>query len=639
MRMNPRFLVAAGLALWGILISTSMHAEDRRPNILWFVVDDMSANFSCYGEKLVSTPNVDRLASIGTRFSNAHVTAPVCSTCRSALMTGMYQASLGSQNHRMTEPPIQLPAAVQPLPVLFQQAGYYTCNGDGLRDPRGRVRNKTDYNFEFDQSMYDGLDWAGRKPGQPFFMQIQMAGGKLRGASMGSFKSTIRTAKETFGNNVDAAQIELPPYYPNDEVFVQDWAAYLESVRLTDDHVGKILARLEEEGIFDNTLIIFMTDHGISHARGKQFNYREGTHIPFVVAGPLGDGRMVKAGQVREDFIEHIAMAAISLAAAGIEFPDSMQAQNIFADNYPKRDASYAARDRCDETIDFIRSVRTADFLYIRNYNPFRPHLQPSQYKDNKVLLTRLREMRNDGSLNELQMKLLFSHGRAAEELYDVNADRYETRNLAEDPDYANQLGKMRDLLDAQLLSTRDTGFLPEPAIADICARNESVHTFCSSADRYPLDSILGLANRAIRGEPEWLPVLRKEIRNENPIIRYWATLGMRVLGKQAEPARVELESLLKDSDASVRITAAATLANLGSKQEMSRFLVQEAQHATHDAHALWALDAVKYLDMPEAIQGFTSEDLVKGQYSGRTFEYLQHGGLVFGQGVNYWTR
>src|SRR6186997_2032629 len=106
----------------------------ERPNILWFIVDDMSANFSCYGEKTIQTPNVDRLAREGTRFANAFVTAPVCSACRSALITGMYQTSIGAHHHRSGrgELKIQLPDGVEPLPALFQKAGYYICIGSGL---------------------------------------------------------------------------------------------------------------------------------------------------------------------------------------------------------------------------------------------------------------------------------------------------------------------------------------------------------------------------------------------------------------------------------------------------------------------------------------------------------------------------
>jgi len=294
---------------------TMLHAADgpaKKPNILWFVVDDMSANFSCYGEKLIQTPHVDRLAREGTRFANAFVTAPVCSPCRSALITGMYQTSIGAHHHRSGrgELKIHLPEGVVPVPRLFQQAGYYTCIGSGLPEGTNAVGKKgkrggpglgkTDYNFEWDASIYDSADWSGRKPGQPFFMQVQLAGGKLRGRTDEASQKLLARAKQEFGNSTDPDSVTLPPYYPRDPVLLRDWAAYLDAVRFTDKHVGDVVARLEREGILDDTLIVFMTDHGISHARGKQFLYNEGTHIPFVVRGPG-----VKAGLVRQDLVEH----------------------------------------------------------------------------------------------------------------------------------------------------------------------------------------------------------------------------------------------------------------------------------------------------------------------------------------------
>ncbi|HYI28263.1 MAG TPA: sulfatase-like hydrolase/transferase, partial [Bradyrhizobium sp.] len=277
-----------------------------RPNILWFVVDDMSAHFSCYGESVIQTPHVDRLAREGTKFTIAFVTAPVCSPCRSAMITGMYQTSIGAHHHRSGRgvEKIRLPEGVAILPELFQRVGYFTCIGSGLpqanraakKGQAGKELGKTDYNFEWDAGIYNGADWAPRKPGQPFFMQVQLAGGKLRGGTDASATKLSERARQEFGAAVRPDDVTLPPYYPRDPVLLRDWAAYLDSVRFTDQHVGQVLARLEKEGIIDNTLVIFMTDHGISHARGKQFLYNEGTHIPFVVRGPG-----IAQGAVRDD--------------------------------------------------------------------------------------------------------------------------------------------------------------------------------------------------------------------------------------------------------------------------------------------------------------------------------------------------
>jgi len=487
-------LLAAGLALSNPLLP----ADAGRPNILWFVVDDMSANFSCYGEKLIRTPHVDRLAREGTRFTRAFITAPVCSPCRSALITGMYQTSIGAHHHRSGRgvEKIHLPAGVTPLPVLFQQAGYYTCNGDGLPNQGRRgALGKTDYNFEWDSKMYDSPDWAGRTPGQPFFMQVQLPGGKLRGGTDAAAKKLAERARAEFGNATDPQQVTLPPYYPRDSVLLRDWAAYLDTVRFTDAHVGQVIARLEAEGILDQTLVIFMTDHGISHARGKQFLYDEGTHIPFVVRGPG-----IARGAVRDDLVEHIDMAAISLAAAGIPLPKTMQAQNVFATEYRPRQFVFAARDRCDETVERIRSVRTDRFLYIRNFHPQRPHLQPNAYKDAKSIVQTLRALHQTGKLDSLSEQLLFSPTRRAEELYEWTTDRWQVKNLAGDPDRQPTLAALRARLDRWLVETRDPG--PEPE------------------KMYDSDMAVYVGNRDGRGQGE--SVTERNIR----LMKQWAAEG-----------------------------------------------------------------------------------------------------------------
>jgi arylsulfatase A-like enzyme len=447
------------------LTSAADSSSVVRPNILWFIVDDMSANFSCYGESLIVTPHVDRLAAEGTRFSNAYVTAPVCSPCRSALITGMYQTSIGAHHHRSGRGSIKiyLPEGVVPIPELLKSAGYFTCIGSGLKDvdrrrnndkkPREGAMGKTDYNFEWNPQMYDSFDWSGKNPDQPFFMQVQLAGGKLRGGTDASAQKLLKRAEAEFGQSTDPQNVTLPPYYPRDDVLLRDWAAYLDAVRLTDKHVGEVIARLQGEGLLEKTLVIFMTDHGLSHARGKQFLYNEGTHVPLVVRGPG-----IAKGTVRTDLVEHIDLAAISLAAAGIPIPEPMQARNVLASNYRPREAVFAARDRCDETVERLRSVRTDRFLYIRNYYPQRPHLQPNAYKDGKSIVQTLRALQASNQLDPISEKLLFSATRPSEELYEWTKDRWQLSNLAADPNFKTNLETMRATLDRWIVETNDLG-------------------------------------------------------------------------------------------------------------------------------------------------------------------------------------
>ncbi len=433
----------------------TVHAADApppaiKPNILWIIMDDVGAELPCYGEKKIQTPNMDWLVREGTRFDRAFLTSSVCSPLRSAMITGMYQTTIGAHHHRSgrgTEK-VRLPTGVEPVPALFQRAGYYTCNGG--YPAKGKRLGKTDYNFEWDQTMYDGSDWAGRKPGQPFFAQIQLWGGKNRNDDGRWYRDG---APKALGTLTKPEDVTLPPYYPRDPVLLEDWAQYLDCIRFCDKQVGEILQRLEAENILDQTMVILVGDNGISHARGKQFLYDEGIRTPFIVRGPG-----IPRGAVRDDLIEQIDMPATSLAWAGLPVPSWMQGRNIFARDLPRRDAVFAARDRCGETVDRIRSVRTEQFKYIRNFHPRRPMLQPNDYKDSKPILRRLRELHSQGKLSPLQEEILFSPTRSAEELYDVRADPFEIRNLAGEPQFRTTLETLRARLDRWMADTHDRG-------------------------------------------------------------------------------------------------------------------------------------------------------------------------------------
>ena len=456
MKSGFRVVIAGVVSLVAACFCPAAHAaaaDASRPNILWIIVDDMSANFSCYGETLIDTPHLDGLAARGVKFTQAYVTAPVCSPNRSAFITGMYQTSIGAHHHRSGRGvlKIHLPENIRPVPELFQEAGYYTSITGWPNKPRSNV-GKTDYNFEWDRSMYNGPDWSERAEGQPFFAQIQLPGGKHRGGTLASARKFANRMAEKFGEKTDPESVTLPPSYPRDPVLLEDWASYLDSVRLTDAFLGEILERLEAEGDAANTVVLFMTDHGISHARGKQFLYDEGLHVPLVIAGPG-----IAAGAVRDDLVEHIDITATSLALAGIEIPGWMQSRDILSTTYEPREAIFAARDRCDETVDYLRCLRTDRYKYIRNFLPERPHLQPNRYKDGKDILIALRAAHAAGTLNDTQERL-FAPTRPPEELYDLEADPDELHNLAADPAHREQLLAFRQQLDEWMQATNDHG-------------------------------------------------------------------------------------------------------------------------------------------------------------------------------------
>ena len=424
-----------------------------QPNVVWIVIEDMSADFGCYG-KPYDTPHIDALADRGVRFINAVTTAPVCSPARSALITGCYQTAIGAHQHRSGrgEVKILLPDPVRTMPELMRDAGYHVSNvnlADFTRDG-GRVRvAKTDYNFSH-TGLYDTTHWADRPEGTPFFAQVQLPGGKLRGHGNGdAWPSRV---EQTLGSKTDPADVRLPPTLPDDPVIREDWAQYLDTVRFTDMQVGRVIDRLRDAGELDTTVIMLITDHGVSHVRHKQYCYEGGIRIPMIIAGPgINQG-------VRADPVEHISLAPTTLSVAGRPIPRWMHARDLFGDN--PRAFALSARDRCDETIDRIRSIRTHNFKYIRNFYPDQPYLAPNAYKDAKPIIIAMRRLHADGKLDEAQSLIMADH-RPAEELYYLPYDPHETRNLAGDPAHANILRKMRQAMDAWLQEHDTLG--PEP--------------------------------------------------------------------------------------------------------------------------------------------------------------------------------
>lgn len=434
-------IISFSLVILMVMLSHNLLANDERPNIIWIIVEDMSPNFGYNGETLIETPNVDQLAKEGVVFNRAYVSAPVCSASRSGLITGMYQTSIGAHNHRSSRGAneIFLPDGMKTIPEYFRENGYYVSN-QYISSTNWTRKGKEDYNFVYkSEDLYHGIDWKDREEGQPFFAQIHMTGGKNR--------------KVELPNMVNPNDVTLPPHYPNDSVFREDWAAYLNTVKEVDNSVGRVFERLKKENLLENTVVFFMTDHGISHARGKQFCYEEGIHVPLVVWGESFVGK-----GVCDELVSQIDLAATSMYLAGIPIPAYMESKTLFGKKAKPREYVISARDRCDETVEHIRSVRKGDYLYIRNYLHERPLLQPNVYKDHKDILIRIRELHEKGELNSLQERLLFSEERPREELYNVALDKYQYVNLASEPNMKKQLKEMRSILAKWEKKTEDKG-------------------------------------------------------------------------------------------------------------------------------------------------------------------------------------
>jgi uncharacterized sulfatase len=422
----------------------------QKPNIIWIITEDISPELGCYGYDQVKTPNLDAFAKQGVRHTNTYVTGSVCSISRSALITGMSQTTIGAHNHRSHQNDgYTLPAPVKPITDYLQQAGYYRVLAE--MTPNGMKKTEhLDYNFNWTNKYFDGNDWKQRKEGQPFFAEIHI--------SVTHRGPIWKTGVQQHQPQIDPAKVKLPPYYPDHPIARDDWATYLESIQLMDSYVGNFLKRLDQEGLSENTVVIFISDHGRCHVRDKQFLYDGGIHIPFIMRWP---GHL-KPGTLNDDLISSIDISATTLKVAGIDPPKYMEGQSIIGTAIKKRDYIIAAKDRMDETVDKMRCVRTKRYKYIKNYYPERPYMQPNKYKETEYPVWNLmKDLYAQGKLTPAQA-LFCAPTKPAEELYDIQADPDELNNLAALPRHQKALKNMRHLLDKWIKDTDDKGQYPE---------------------------------------------------------------------------------------------------------------------------------------------------------------------------------
>jgi arylsulfatase A-like enzyme len=442
-----------------IAISVSGHAaEAARPNILWLISEDTGPEaLSRNGTPQAATPNLDKLADQGVYFSHTYL-GNVCSVSRSSFMTGMHAASIGAQNHRShrtgKDP---LPAGVRVLTDWLRDAGYFTANVVKLPDALGFIgTGKTDWNFTYEGKPFDSADWDDLKPHQPFYAQI-------------NFHETHR--KFNAPAKADPAKVVLPPYYPDDPIVRKDWAAYLDSEIELDGKVGLVLAQLEKDGLADNTIIVYFGDNGACMARGKQFCYEEGFIVPLIIRWPKKflTPKNFKPGTVEPRFIDGIDLAPTMLNIAGASKPPKMQGRNFLGDHAEvPREYVFGTRDRCDETVMRIRSVRDVRYRYIHNFTPGTPFLAPNDYKEMYYpVWNLLKQLHAEGKLTPTQ-EFLCQPRMPDEELYDLQTDPDEIHNLAASTNATHQavLKKLRGVLDQWIVDVDDKGRVFETAAA-----------------------------------------------------------------------------------------------------------------------------------------------------------------------------
>ena len=419
----------------------------------------MSPRLGAYGDLLARTPNLDRLATASIRFTNAFTTAPVCAPSRAAIITGMHQNAIGAQHMRTTENRVpELPGpylAVPPFyvkafPEYLRAAGYFTSN-----------RAKTDYQFGVPFTIWDDLGpnahWRNRPDTrQPFFSVFNLL---VTHESQIFPTSPARKGKPLV---TDPAKIVVPPYYPDTPLVRKELARMYDNIADMDGEVGEILRQLDEDGLAENTIVFYWSDHGDGVPRAKRSLYDSGLRVPLMIRWPRSLTPPLASGTVSDQLVSFVDLAPTVLALAGVAIPTHLQGRVLVGPSAgPEPEFIFAARDRMDIEYDMMRSARDQRFLYIRNFQPELPYAGHIIYRNQSDIMQEWLRLQAERKLIGPAALWMRTH-RPAEELYDTTADPYQIENLADNPAHRTTLERMRHAVTEWMARIGDQGLINE---------------------------------------------------------------------------------------------------------------------------------------------------------------------------------
>ncbi|WP_221029096.1 sulfatase-like hydrolase/transferase [Actomonas aquatica] len=596
--------------------STTTAAD--RPNILWLTSEDHGPDMGCYGDDYATTPHVDALASRGLRYDHAWSNAPVCAPARTTLISGLYPPSTGTQHMRSFAP---APAGKAPYPTFLREAGYYCTNNE-----------KTDYNLSTPADLWDessrSAHWRNRAdPSQPFFAIFN---------AFQSHESQLR--KRPHEAIHDPAHAPVPPYHPNAPAVRQDWAQYYDSVTAADAAAGARLAELAADGLTEDTIIFYYSDHGAGMPGHKRNPNNRGQQIALVVYIPEKFAHLRSAdytpGGATDRLVSFVDFAPTLLSLIGIKPPEWMQGHAFLGEHLtPAPEFMFGFRGRMDERTDFVRTVTDGHYVYVRNFRPDLPAGQHVAYQFQTPTTRLWFEQWQAGELNAAQAA--FWEPTPPEELYDLHTDPLEIHNLANDPAHVATKDRLSSALFQHLIATRDLGFLPEGEIK--CrAGDTSPYDWARESGHYDVHRLATVAGRATLGPPLPTAVVERQLQDNDSAVRYWT---LRHLGLQHPSVAYDhvphLRNMLDDPSPEVAIAAAELLVHRGNRNDRALALEHLGAFAdpTHDHFA--AVSALQVIDQLGPIASplhpllktypRESTDLPHPRYGGYVDRLLEH--------------
>ncbi len=553
-------------------MSASLSSASDTPNILWITAEDMSPTLGCYGDEYATTPNLDQLAADGVLYSNAFATAPVCSPSRSCIINGLPATSQGTQQMRSSFP---IPEYMKGFPSVLREAGHYTSNNV-----------KTDYNSgnweaiieaSWDESS-DTAHWRKKEGDQPFFSVFNLMTSHQSRTMVWPYDQFVSDVQSVLdGDEIhDPAKAPVPPYYPDTPIIRRTVARYYDCVTAMDKEVGAILEELEADGLAEDTIVFFYSDHGSGMPRHKRALLDSGTKVSLIIRFPEKYQHLAPSGPgTRTDrLVSFDDFGPTVLNLAGQEIPDYMEGKPFLgAAESPPREYVYCHRDRVDEVHDLARSARDKRFLYIRTYMPHLGYNQPTAWPDLGEVRHEIYAHAKTERMTPPQ-KHFAGPTRELEELYDCEADPQNLENLAGVPAYREVLERMRTRLEGRIAESRDLGFIPE-AYAWELIDGTTPYELARGSGNYDQSILVAAASQVgVGSEGELLA----NLTHGDPGVRYWGAVGFSAARSLSNKAIEALTDALDDPIPNVRIEAANALARHGNLDQSIETLAKELE-------------------------------------------------------------
>lgn len=531
-----------------------------KPNILWLVSEDNSPYIGVYGDTVARTPNIDKLAETGVVYNNAFSNAPVSAPSRNTIITGMYANSLGNQQMRSE---YKAPSFVKLFPQYLKDAGYYTtnCKKEDYNISKGSHPWSAGWNESSSKATYKN-----RKSGQPFFHVINFG---VTHESM--LFDSIPDEKLMF----KPTDMVVSPYHPNTPSFRHDYAQYYHRMSQLDTQIGEVLDDLKKQGLFENTIVFYYSDHGGVLPRGKRYLFESGLRVPLIIHVPKMYQHLIpdNIGTHTDRMVSFVDLAPSLLNLAGIKIPEYMQGQPFLGENVPApKEYTFGFRGRMDEVYDLMHTARNRQYRYIRNYYPERIYGQYLEYLWQSRAIRNWEKLNKIGKLNVVQSA--YWKTKPYEELYDIVKDPHNVINLAKDPKYTEILAQMSKATDNWIAETKPLDVFPEPMVVDI--DKKSVLWDSIKGSNYPLLKIHEVARMSARAAKKDFKTLLAYTSDKNSVIAFWGIKSMFQYGHELKSGGhiSEIKRNLTYPELYIQNLTASLLLSLGEKPDCKGFIL-----------------------------------------------------------------